>query len=118
MEDSFFRRIIRRQPVLFPIAALFLVLMTVIAAVTLYPTPLFQRDWLRPLSMLLFTITWLFVCDLRKWAATGFILLTMLALGLQYFSLPDSPGRIFASGLFPLDMILSIFILVYFKRFR
>ena len=118
MEGSFFNRIIRRQPVLFPIAAGFLLLMTIIAAASLYPTPLLQRDWLRPLAMLLFSLVWLFVCDMRKWAATAFILLTMLSLALQYFSPADSPGRIFGSGMFPLDMILSVFVLVYFKRFR
>lgn len=118
MEDTFFRRIIRRQPVLFPIAALFLLAMTLIAAITLYPTPLLQRDWLRPLAMLLFSLIWIFVCDFRKWAAMSFISLTMIALALQYFAAEDSPGKIFASGIFPLDMILSLFVLIYFKRFR
>jgi hypothetical protein len=118
MEDTFFRRLIRRQPVLFPIAALFLAAMTIIAAATLYPTPLFQRDWLRPLAMLLFTVIWFFAADMRKWAAMSFISLTMVCLGLQYFCPADSPGKIFSSGIFPLDMILSFFVLIYFKRFR
>jgi len=118
MTAPFFKRIYKQPPILFPLAALFLIAMTLIAAVTLYPTPLLQRDWLRPLAMLLYSLCWLFVCDMKKWAAAGFIVMTVICLALQYFAPADSAGRIFASGLFPLDMVLSFFVLLYFKRFH
>jgi hypothetical protein len=118
MQNSFLKRIISKPPILFPWAALFQIVITIAAVVTLYPTPLGQQDWLRPLCMALFSVIWLFVCDMRKWAAMSYIVFTMLCLGLHYFTKMDTPERIFSDAFFPFDMVLSFFILLYYKKFQ
>lgn len=118
MPESFLKKLISRPPILFPLAALFHILMTGMAIVSLSPTPLDQRDWLRPLAMLLFSFLSVALCLMRKWAAIAYTSLSMLCLAMLYFGGDDTPVRIFGSAFFPFSLILSLFILLLFRRFR
>ena len=118
MPESFFKKLINRPPVLFPLAALFHVLITVAAIISLYPIPLNQRDWLRPLALLLFAVLSVALCFMRKWAAMSYTGLSILCLAMLYFGGEDTPAQIFGRAAFPFNLILSFFILLLFKRFR
>ncbi|GAA4449240.1 hypothetical protein [Rurimicrobium arvi] len=107
-----------KPPILFPLAALFHLVLFIAAVVTLYPTPLSQRDWLAPLASLSFTIAAFLICTMRKWTAMSYVGLSIACLALMYFGGYDSPARIFGQALFPLNLILSFFILLLYKRFR
>jgi hypothetical protein len=118
MSESFLKKLISRPPILFPLAALFHLLITASAVISLYPIPLNQRDWLRPLAMLLFTALSLALCFMRKWAAMSYTGLSILCLAMLYFGGDDTPVQIFGRSAFPFNLILSFFILLLFKRFR
>jgi len=118
MADTFFVRIFKKPPILFPLAALFQVFMTLIAAWMLFPVSLKEPEWFGPLAMLLFSMIWLFVCDMRKWAAFAYLALTIACLLLQYFCPHYTSGWYFSMGMFPFDMIVGMFVLFYYKRFQ
>lgn len=71
--------------------------------------------WAHPIALLMYTIFWCFLCDLKKWAAFAYIGLMCINLGLHYF-VPAAEG--FAQAFFPADLIFSFIILIYFKRFE
>lgn len=106
-----------KPPILFPLAALFHLVLSVLSIAILWPAPLSQPEWLAPLANLLFTGAAFFLCSMRKVAALLYVGLSMLCLALMYFSDADSAARIFAQALFPLNLILSFFILLLYKRF-
>ncbi len=118
MEDSFIKRLFTKPPILFPLAALFHIIISTSAIITLYPTPLSQRDWLRPLGMMVFSILSIFLCTMRKWSAMAYVALSIVCLALLYFSKVDSPEFIIGNSFFPFNIILSFFILLLFKRFK
>ncbi|MCC6186691.1 MAG: hypothetical protein IT256_06020 [Chitinophagaceae bacterium] len=108
-----------KPPIIFPLVALFHLLMTLSAVYTLYPTPLQQIDWARPISLLVFTILAFSLCFLKKWAAIGYIILSMTCLGLLYnYPNDDSIANIVGKSNFPLSLIFSLFILLLYKKFR
>lgn len=118
MEDTTFKKLLTKPPILFPLAALFHIIISLSAIITLYPTPLGQRDWLRPLGMVAFTVLSVLLCTMRKWTAMAYVALSILSLALLYFSKVDSPEFIFGNSFFPFNIILSFFILLLFKRFK
>lgn len=72
----------------------------------------------QPVAMLLYTLAWLFVCDMRRWAALMYIALTTLNLLLR-FMLTDTMDKVyFTDTLFPADVLFTFFVMFYFKRFN
>lgn len=118
MSATSLKQFISKPPVLFPLAALFHIIITISAIVSLYGINPGQRDWLRPLSMAIFTVFSLLLCTMRKWTAIAYVLLSIVCLALFYFSPADSPSHIFGNGFFPFNLIISLFILLLFKRFK
>jgi len=118
MEDSKLKQLLTRPPILFPLAALFHIIISLSAIFTLHPTPFSQRDWLRPFGMIAFTILSVLLCTMRKWTAMAYVAFSILSLALLYFSKADSPEFIFGNSFFPFNIILSFFILLLFKRFK
>lgn len=117
MQESF-KRIISKPPILFPLAALFHIIITISAIVSLYSIPLSQRDWLRPFAMILFTLLAAGLCLMRKWIAIVYVAFSICSLAMLYYTPADTPMQIFGSGFFPFNLILSFFILLFFKRFK
>lgn len=117
-QDSFLKRFFTKPPILFPLAALFHIFISITAIVTLYPIPLSQRDWLRPLSMLIFSALAVALCFMRKWVAITYALLSVACLAAYYYSPIDTPLHIFGESFFPFNLIVSFFVLLYFKKFQ
>lgn len=112
--QSFFSK----SPILFPLAALFHLILLLLSVFMLWPTALNQPEWLAPLAHVLFALAACGLCSMRKWSALVYVGLSMLCLGMMYLSTADSTVRIFAQALFPLNLILSFFILLFYKRFQ
>jgi len=118
MNHSIWTKLINKPPILFPLAALFHIIITCTAIYSLYPTPLNQRDWLRPLGMMLFSLLAVCLCLMRKWSAIAYVSFSVVSLLVYYYSPIDTPQHIFSDSFFPFSMILSFFILLFFKRFK
>lgn len=112
MSGPFFRRIIQKPPVLFPLLALFHIAMLVYSIWNASSEPLTSMIWLQPLWMVGYTVSWLFVCDMRKRAAYLY-----LGLSLTNLILFATHKNDYTSALFLMDIVFSFFILVYFRRF-
>jgi len=104
-----------KPPALFPWVALFHLVITSHAIWTFIGEPI--DAWSYPLSFVLYTILWFFVSALKRWAALGYIILTSINLVLHYFLVKDGAWYAFSGAMFPLDILFSFFILVFYKHF-
>jgi len=110
---TFFRDLIKKPPQLFPLVALFHIAMLIYVVLdNLSDT----SQWLQILWTVGYTIFWLFICDMRKWAAIGYLLLTVTNLVLNV-PLRTTAYAVYGSNMFILDVLFSFFVLFYYKRF-
>jgi len=115
---AFIKDITHKPPYLFPWVALFHLVMLFYSIWNFRTEPFPSLGWIQPLWMLGYTVFWFFVCDMRKWAAYGYLGLTMLNL-ILYFSLKNSlDSALYVSSLFLVDVFFSFFILFFFRRFE
>ncbi len=115
---NFIRDIIRKPPVIFPWVALFHVVMLAYVTWLFSTEPMFSAGWLQPLWMLAYTVCWIFICDLRRWAAYGYILLTSVNL-LLYVLCKDVVAReMYTSSFSLIDVGFCFFVLFFFRRFN
>ncbi len=120
MQDNFLKRIITKPPFLFPWIAGAHLLM-VIYTIWLYHTEPFPSiGWLQPLWALGFTISWLFVCDLKKWAAYTYLALTSADLLIYYFVKYPGGDNPYATILLLAYLVIffSFLVLFFFKKFE
>lgn len=116
----FFVRIFKDPPVLFPLVMLFHLFLLLYAAaqfigqgVLWTEAGIIDTAW-----HLVYFSCWLFVCDMRKWAATGYMIFTAINLLLQ-FALKHQPVWHDAGiTLFPIDVLMTAFLIFYYKRFH
>jgi hypothetical protein len=116
MRQSFIKRIWQKPPVLFPWVALFHIVMMLFSIWNYRTEPILSLAWVQPLWIVLYTITWVFVCDMKKWAALVYIGLTTLNLFLRFW-LSEQYKNDLTDTLFPLDVLFTFFVMFYFKRF-
>lgn len=117
MKGHFLGRIISRPPVLFPAVALFHVL---IFSYSLWNYSDFEFPsiyWTPVAWLLAYTLLWLFVCDLRRWAALGYLGLTTLHI-LLHFALSASEAATFTPSFMLVYILFSFFILFYYRIFH
>lgn len=118
MADSFFKRIWQRPPVVFPLVALFHVVMLVYNVWIFRSEPFPSEGWVFPGIFFLYTICWLFVCDLKRWAAFGYVILTATSIILRYTLKDWAKIELYADTLFPYDILFTFFIMFFYKRFK
>lgn len=107
--------VFKNTPLLFLLVAVFHI---VIAGHAMYSfRDMNLEDWQHPLLVVLYTLLWLWVCTLRKAAAYCYIGLTIVCTLIAFVLVPKYPNLSFDTPLFPIDMLLSMIILVYFKKF-
>lgn len=111
--ETFFQRV-RQLPVMFPIIAVFHVLLFLYTVGYYLSMDVLTNDKIivNCVTLLLYTLLWIGVCGLSKKAAIGYIVLTAIDLLLFFFQwgVGDS--------LLPFDVLLCVFLLFYYKRFR
>ncbi len=124
--SSFFNHFFKRPPVVMPIVALFLIIIT---AMDLY-------DWfslisadkvnniyaLRPLVLVVYTVFWCLATFLKRWAVMGFITFSILHIAAFLF-IKESPvvARIldnFMVNPLPLGILFSVILLLYFRKLK
>lgn len=98
---------------LFPLVALFHIGLLVFSIYNASTEPLSSLIWLQPLWMLAYTITWLFVCGMQRWAAYTYIAVTTISLGIHFFIKEE----LYHSSLFLIDAIFAMIVMSYIKRF-
>ena len=103
-----------KPPTLFPWAALFHVGITAHAIWVFRAEP--ALAWFYPVSLIIYTVFWFFVCSMHRWAAIGYVLFTSVNLLLQNL-FQEGVWHSFGGALFPLDILFSFFVLFYYKRF-
>lgn len=99
---------------IFPLVALFHIAMLVYSIYNASTEPLSSPIWLQPLWMLAYTIPWVFICSMKKWAAYTYIAVTTISLGVHFFVKND----IYNSSLFMTDVILAMIVMAYIKKFN
>ena len=112
---------LKRLPVLFPLVAVFHVVMLVItligfgiAGVLSEPVPVGTC-----LVWLLYGVAWIAIClQQRKWAVITYISLTAINLVLQFLLPKGSHWQQVGGTLFPFDVLMCFFLTFYYKRFR
>lgn len=118
MTDSFFKRIWQRPPVLFPLVALFHVVVLVYYVWIFRSEPFPSKGWAVPGILLLYTISWLFVCDFKRWAAFAYIGLASASIALRFTLSDYNDVMLYADTMFPADLLFTFFIMFYYKRFK
>ncbi len=104
---------------LFPLVALFHILLLLWTSWSDRTSPFPGMEWLEVLWMAGYTFFWLAVCDLRKWGLFGYVLITFadillfLAVRNKWISATDC-----YSNLRGIDAIFSVILLFFYKRFR
>lgn len=112
---------IKTPPVVFPLVGLFHIVWAVVAIVNLMSTgfhsgasyELVQVGW-----MLGATISWLAACDMHRWGALAYILLTIADVVVYLLEHNGKIGLAHHSNLIFIDGVFSFFLLFFYKRFR
>lgn len=117
ISESFLKRIVTKPPVLFPLVALFHLLMLAYSAWSYAEFPFPSVYWIPVLWLLLYFLSWFFVCDFRRWAAFSYIGLTILNIVLHYTLKFESEIAIYTPPFLLVYVVFSVFVLVYFRRF-
>jgi hypothetical protein len=115
MSDSFIKRIIKKPPFIFPWVALFHLFMLLFTVWSNILSPFPSSDWIEVGWILGLTTSWIFVCDLKKWAAISYVLLAVANTALHYL-LPSMVAT-YTFSFFEPTLLFSFFILFYFRAF-
>lgn len=115
MISASLKKWLTRPPALFPWVALFHLVITAHAIWSFIGEPL--ESWVHPVCLALYTLLWFFICGMKRWAALGYVALTSINLLLHFLWAKEGTWFIFSGALFPVDVLFSFFILVYYKRF-
>jgi ABC-type Na+ efflux pump permease subunit len=115
----FLRDIIKKAPKPFPYIAIFHVLWGILVLLINWgdPIDIFIVDIL---WIVAFSVCWFYLCDLRKWAAIGYLLLTIINIVIfVYCQTNELPQRdIYVSTLLLPALVFSFLVLFFFKRFN
>jgi len=114
---STIKRFWTKPPALFPWVALFHIAATIFSFVYNSSEPLSSPVWIQFAWLSFYTLAWIFLCDMKKWAGYLYLLLTSADLVLHFLLKSYTPGlATFASLWFPMNVIFSFFILFYFRQ--
>lgn len=102
----------------FPLAVLFHLFLLGSAIYSFAGETMDAGMWLKIAWLALALIFTIFICDFRKWAAYGYILLSAAGLALQYFTKAHDTWHFVAQAAFPFDVIFTSLILFFFNRFQ
>jgi hypothetical protein len=115
---TYFKDITKKPPLLFPLVALYHLFLLGYTIWLLHDAPFPGTEWLMMAVILLFSVFWFLVCDMRKVGALGYLALTSVNLiimfGLKSFISKD----VYTNSLFPTDVLFSFFVLFYYRTFE
>ncbi|HYD21385.1 MAG TPA: hypothetical protein VEB40_07925 [Flavipsychrobacter sp.] len=117
----FVRDIIRKPPALFPYIAGFHLLLVLFVIIFWWGAP-FTFYYIELFWSVGFTFFWVYVCLLKRWAAYGYLGLTVANIILYSISLSkegfaqEAFQRTYVSSLWLPALLFSFFILFFFRR--
>jgi hypothetical protein len=114
---QFLSDIIKKPPMLFPLVGLFHVLWLLWVLWGAHDEPFPNIVWLQVLWMTVYTFLWLAICDLRKWALYCYVFLAVLNTLLFLAARKGMISPDYYSDILWVDLLFSIFLLYYFKKF-
>lgn len=114
----YFKRIFKQLPILFPMVAFFHIALLVLALYTWRNVLSDPGIYWTIIGLVIYTLLWFAVCDLKKWAGTIYILLTALCIATQFFLVKSGLWHDVTEYFFPINALLSFFVLFYYKRLR
>ena len=109
--------IVRKPPILFPLVGLFHVLWLLWTIWDDRGEPI-DIAWLQILWLAGYTFFWIAACDLRRWGAIGYFVLSLADVSLYLAARNHKIDQVYISNLFLLDCLFSFFLLVYYKKLR
>lgn len=115
----FLKNILTKPPVMFPLVALFHLFMLGYSLwwdVGEVPFP--SVYWISSLWLLVYTVCWIAICDLRKWAGITYVLLTALHISLHYLLHSATDIALYTPPFMLVFVLFSFFVLVFFRRFQ
>lgn len=118
LQQPFFKRIFSQLPILFPMVALFHVALLVLALWSWRDVLNDPAIYWTITGLAVYTVLWFAVCDVRKWAGTAYILLTALCIAAQFLLAKSGLWHDVTEYYFPINALLSFFVLFYYKRLR
>ena len=117
----FVRDIMRKPPAPFPYIAAFHVLLVLFVVIFWWGAP-FTFYYIELFWAVGFAFFWLYICDLKRWAAYGYLGLTVANIILYSVSLSkegfaqEAFQRTYVSALLIPALLFSFFILFFFRR--
>lgn len=102
---------------LFPLVGLFHVLWLLWTIWSDHTAPFPGIEWLQVLWMAGYTLFWLAACDLHKWGALGYIVLTLINASLYLAIRNNSLSILYMSNIFLIDGLFSVFLVFYYRKF-
>lgn len=111
------KRFWTKPPTLFPLVALFHIGAVIFSIAVNSSEPLSSAAWIQFAWLPAYTLAWIFLCDMKKWAGYLYILLTAADLVMRFLLKSyDSDMAWHASLWFPMNVLFSFFVLFYFKQ--
>ena len=110
--------LVRKPPMLFPLVALFHILMLLYIIWDDHEVPFSFLLWVQVFWMAAYTLFWLAACDLRKWGALGYFALTLISAAVYFAARNNKIDHYYVSNIFLIDGLFSFFLLFYYKKFR
>ncbi len=115
---AFVTDIVKKPPFLFPLVGLFHVLWLLLILWSDRNEPFPDIVWLEVLWMIGYSAFWIAACDLRKWGAMGYIILTLINTSLYLAIRNGMASKDYMSNMFLLDGLFSFFLVFYYRKFR
>ena len=116
MSVPFYKRIWQKPPIAFPLIALGHLVYLFYLVIDSVVDPVGGMMLAQPAIMLVYTIAWLLVCDMKKWAAITYMAVTTVNLWIR-FILDDEMSRVyFTDVLFPADIVFAIIAMLFYKK--
>lgn len=106
----------KKPPVLMPFVAAAHLLWLLFTVRSCISVPL-GIGWLQALWMLGYFVCWLAACDLRRWGAIGYVVLTITNTSIYLLQKNVFQRELYTSSLFLLDALFSFYLIFYFRRF-
>lgn len=110
--------VVRKPPQIMPFVALAHMLWLLYTIWGLRYIHISSIEWLQVLWLAAYTTSWIAACDLRRWGALCYILLTIGNTSLYLILHNVYDREAYMSSLFLLDGIFSFYLLFFYKRFN
>ncbi|MEI8280159.1 MAG: hypothetical protein WCG87_10375 [Bacteroidota bacterium] len=119
MSDTkpFVKRILTKPPFIFPWVALFHITMLLFSVWNFRTEPFPSSGWVQPLWMLVYTVSWIFCCDLKRWAGYTYIIITSLNILLHALLASHNSRELYTNAMFPMDILFTFFVMYFIKHF-